>query len=207
MTIIQDQLQFIRSPKTVIEQLANDPQAAFIGFKNVIAIGVLYEIAILLWHLAGAVVTLPAFLKIPEQQYYFYELFFLIPMFLATWLLAAGIAYLISKALGGRGSYDTILGGFGITAAVSAYFTLIPDYVQGVLWTTGWVPQPEYLEQTSKGFLAILVLAYMLAYIIAYVVLYSATIHYSQRLSKSKSVFVAMVAFIGSFAVWITIVR
>jgi len=59
---------------------------------------------------------MPAFLKIPDEQYYFYQLIFLIPMFLITWLLAGGIAYVISKALGGNGSYNTIVGGFGIAA-------------------------------------------------------------------------------------------
>jgi hypothetical protein len=207
MNIIQHQVRFVRSPKTVIGQLANDPQAAFVGFKNVLMLAILWEVAILLWALGGAVVTIPAFLKIPEDQYYFYQLIFFIPMFLVTWFLSAGIGYLLSRSLGGQGSYDTILGGFGLTTAVAGYFALIPDYVQGVLWTTGWVPFAEYQERTSQGFLAIVVWAYMLAYTIAHLVLYSATIHYSQKLSKSKSVFVAVIAFFGSFAVWITIVR
>jgi hypothetical protein len=170
-------------------------------------IAVLWEIAILLWALGGASVTLPAFLKIPEEQYYFYQLIFMIPMFLATWLLAASIGYVISKALGGDGAYDTILAGFGITTAVSGYFALIPDYIQGVLWTTGWVSFAEYQALTSRGFLAVVVWTYLFAYLAAHIALYSATIHYSQEISKTRSVFVSVVAFLGSFAVWITIVR
>ena len=207
MKIIQDQIEFIRSPNAVLHRLTSDPRAALVGFKHVLVIAVLYEIAILLWAFGADTVTLPAFLKIPEEQYYFYELIFLIPLFICTWLLAGGIAYLISKAMGGSGSYDAILGGFGLTMAVSAYFTLIPDYLQGVLWTTGWIPFAEYQELTGKGLLLLIVWVYMLAYVLAHLYFYSITIRRTQGLNVFKSIFVALISFFGSFAVWITFVR
>ena len=207
MAIIQEQIRFIRSPGTTIAQLASDPRAAFVGFKHVLILAVLWEFALLLWALGGATPTIPTFLKIPEEKYYFYQLIYYIPMFLVTWFLASGIAYALSKAIGGSGSYDTILGGFGMTAFISGYFALIPDFIQGVLWTTGWVPFTEYLELTSHGFLAVIVSGYLLAYSVAHLVLYSATIHYSQNLSKSKSVSVAVVAYFASVFLFMIIVR
>jgi hypothetical protein len=187
--------------------LASDPNAAFVGLKHVLLLAVLYEVVILLWALGGATPTLPAFLKIPEDQYYYYELLFVIPLILIVWLLAAGIAYVISKALGGYGSFDTILGGFGITALVSSYFALIPDFIQGVLWTTGWVPFAEYQEATSRGLLVVLVWGYILAYNVSYLVLYTVTIHFSQNLGKMKSAFVATISYFASISIFITIFR
>ncbi len=207
MTIFKDQLSFIRSPSLYLKRLAVDPQAMVIGFRNAITIAILYEGAILLWAFGAEDVTLPAFLKIPEQQYYFYELIFLIPIFIVTWLLASGIAYTLARALGGSGSYNALLGGVGLTMAVSAYFTLIPDYIQGILWTTGLVPFYEYLKITGEGFLLIIVWAYMLMYTLSHIVLYSMTVHYTQSLGKLRSFIVGIVSFIGSFAVWITFVR
>ena len=207
MTIIQEQLQFVRSPRTAIAKLASDPGAAFVGFRHVLLLAVLWELALLLWALGGATPTIPSFLKIPEENYYFYQLIYYIPMFLVTWLLASGIAYVLSKAIGGSGSYDTILGGFGMTAFISGYFALIPDFIQGILWTTGWVPFTEYLELTSHGFLAVVVSGYLLAYSVAHLVLYSAAIHYSQNLSKSKSAFVAVIAYFASIFLFMVIVR
>ena len=207
MKIFQDQLEFIRSPRGFISRLSTDNRAAFVGLRNVLIIAIMYEIAILLWALGADGVTLPAFLRIPEEWYYFYELIFLIPLFILTWLLASSIAYILSKVFGGSGSYDVLLGGFGLTMAVSAYFTLIPDYIQGILWTTGWIPFSEYQVLTGKGILLVIVWAYMLAYTLSHIALYAITVHNSQKISKSKATVVAFVSFLGSFAVWITFAR
>jgi hypothetical protein len=207
MTFFKDQVSFIKSPSSTLKRLATDPRALAIGFRNSLIIAILYEGAILLWAFGAEDVTLPAFLRIPEQQYYFYELIFLIPLFIVTWLLASAIAYVLSRAFGGSGSYDALLGGVGLTMAVSAYFTLIPDYIQGILWTTGWVPFYEYLEITGQGILLIIVWAYMLMYTLSHIVLYSMTVHYTQSLGKLRSFIVGIVSFILSFSVWITFVR
>jgi hypothetical protein len=207
MTLFRDQLDFVKSPSSFATRLVADSRAVLVGFRHVLAIAILYEGAILLWALGADDVTLPAFLQIPEQQYYFYELIFLIPLFILTWLLASAIAYVFSKALGGRGSYDALLGGFGLTMAVSAYFTLIPDYIQGILWTTGWVPFSEYQEITGRGILLIIVWVYILAYTLSHILLYSMTIHHTQSLGRFKSTLVGIVSFVGSFAIWITFVR
>lgn len=207
MKIFRDQLNFVKSPSTFVKQLTVDPRAMLIGFRNVIAIAILYEIAILLWALGSEGVTLPTFLRIPEEQYYFYELIFLIPMFIVYWLLASGIAYTMSKALRGNGSFDAILGGFGVSMAVSFYFSLIPDYIQGILWTTGLIPFDQYLEITSKGILLVIVWTYLLAWVLAHLIFYSITLYHTQGLNRARSALVALVSFLGSFVVWITIVR
>lgn len=206
-TLLRTQLQFIRSPKTAIERLENDPHAAFVGFRQVLYLAVLWEVAILLWALGGATVTMPAFLKIPEDRYYFYQLIFFIPMFFVAWLLAGSVAYVLSKALGGRGSFDTVLGGFGIAAPISGYFALIPDLVQGILWSTNLVPFSEYQELTSRGLLAVLVWGYMLAYVIAYLYFYSATIRHSHKLSTLKAFIAAFAAYTVSAGIFIVIAR
>jgi len=207
MSILREQLQLIRSPKTTITKLASDPRAAFVGLKHILLYAVLYEIVIVLWAFGDATPTMPAFLKIPEDQYYYYQLTFQIPMIVIAWLLAAGIAYVLSKVLGGNGSYDTILAGFGIAALVSAYFVLIPDFIQGLLWSTGLVSFAEYQEATSRGPLFVLVWGYITAYEVCYLVLYTVTIRYSQNLGTLKSAIVATISFFASAVIYITICR
>lgn len=207
MAILREQLELVRSPSVAITRLASDPNAAFVGLRHVLLLAALYELAILLWALGGATPTMPSFLKIPDDVYYYYQLIFMIPMIVIVWLLAGAIAYVLSKALGGNGSYDAILGGFGIATLFSTYFALIPDFVQGVLWTTGWVPFAEYQEATSRGPLAAVVWGYIFAYNVSYLILYAVTVRYSQNLGKIKSAFVAAISFFSSVGLFITLVR
>jgi len=207
VTIFKEQLQLVRSPKTAITELASNPRAVFVGFKHIFILAVLYELVFVLWALGDATVTMPAFLKIPEDRYYFYELIFAIPVFFIVWIVAGGTAYLLSKAIGGNGSHDTMLGGFGIAALISAYFALIPDFIQGALWTTGWVPFAEYQEATSRGPLLVLVWGYIVAYNVSHLVLYTVTIRYSQNLGILKSAIVAIISYFTSIGIFITFIR
>ena len=190
-----------------MKKVAADSRALHKGFRNVLGIALLYEGAIFLWALGADDITLPAILPIPGQQYYYYELIFLLPLFLITWLLASSIAYVLSRAFGGRGSFDSLLGGFGLSMSVSAYFTLIPDYIQGILWTTGIVPFATYLDISGKGILLIITWTYMAAYTLSHIAFYSLAIQHTQGLSGFRSVFVGLLSFTGSFCIWITFVR
>lgn len=207
MSVLKEQLQLVCSPRAAITELASNPRAAFVGFKHILILAVLYEFVFVLWALGDATVTMPAFLKIPEDRYYFYELIFAIPVFFIVWIVAGGTAYLLSKAIGGNGSHDTMLGGFGIAALISAYFALIPDFIQGALWTTGWVPFAEYQEATSRGPLLVLVWGYIVAYNVSHLVLYTVTIRYSQNLGILKSAIVAIISYITSIGIFITFIR
>jgi len=60
---------------------------------------------------------------------YRFEVFFFIPVFIAAWLLGAGVIHLMSKALGGSGNFDMLLGSLGVGISISALFTLIPDLI------------------------------------------------------------------------------
>jgi hypothetical protein len=49
--------------------------------------------------------------------------------------------------------------------------------------------------------------AYMLAYTLVHVILYAITVRHAQGLGRGRSLAVAVISFLGSFAVWITFVR
>lgn len=207
MGIFQDQLDFVRSPRSFVTRMATEPRAARLGFRNVLAVALLYELAILLWSFGAEALTLPPLLRIPEHQYYSWELVFLIPLFIITWLLASAIGYTASRLMGGRGSFDGVLAGFGLTMTIGTYFTLIPDLIQGVLWTTGWVSFGDYQELTARPPLAIIVWAYLAAYVCAHLVWYSVTLRHTLGLSRGKAALAGVLALVGSFAIWITFVR
>lgn len=207
ISFFKNQIQLIRSPRTYLKGLLNNPNQVKFGFKYVLFGAILYGGAFVLWAFGADTVTFPAFLKIPEDTYYFYELIFLIPVFIITWLLASAIAYLLVKSFGGKGSFDVILAGFGISISISIYPTLIPDYIQGVLWVTGIVPFEEYMQITSEGIWPIIVWTYMLAYSFMHIFFYSMTIFLTQGISKINAIIIGTISYFLSFAVWITYIR
>lgn len=188
--------------------MSTNPNPVQFGFKYLIIGALIYAGAIALWAFGANTVTLPAFLKIPEDKYYCYELIFLIPVFLLTWLLASAIAYVLVKSFGGKGeAYNVILAGFGISISVSIYPASIPDYIQGILWVSDIVPFDEYMRITSQGIWPSIVWTYILAYSFMHVFFYSMTIHHTQGINKVRSVIIGTLSYILSFVVWITYIR
>lgn len=203
----KNQIQLVRSPGTYLKGLLHNPNNVKFGFSYLIFGALLYGGAFILWAFGADTVTFPAFLKIPEETYYLFELIFVIPLFIITWLLASGIAYLLVKSFGGKGSFDLILAGYGISMSVSLYPTLIPDYIQGILWVSGIVPFEEYMSITGEGIWPVIIWTYMLAYSFLHIFFYSMTIYHTQSISKNKSWIIGTLSYLLSFAVWITYMR
>ena len=59
MTIVEDQLGFVRSPSTYVKRLVTDPRSALVGFRNVLTIAILYEIAVFIRSAYGGSLRLP----------------------------------------------------------------------------------------------------------------------------------------------------
>jgi len=198
MSFIRYQIRFVRSPRKAIDLLREQSDAVLIGFRNVLLAACLYEVVIVLWLIGDAQVTAPPFLRIPDERYYSYEVIFLIPIFIVAWLVGAGIIYMFTRILGAAGDFDSLLGSLGTNVAVCAYFTLIPDLVQGVLFSTGWMRQDQYLTTTGRGVWAVVVGAYLLGYLASNITGFVLSTYYTQGLSKLQSTLLGLTGFAGT---------
>lgn len=207
MRFLKYQWYFIQSPAKAIAALAAEDSPLSIGFKNILLTACLYDLAILLWLIGDAGVIAPPFLAIPAEQYYVYEVFFFIPVFIATWLLGAGIIYLVAVLLGKAGRFDVLLASLGVGISVCAYFTMIPDLIQGVLFSTGMVSQAVYLEKTGQGILMVIVWAYLLGYLGTNIASFAASARHVMGLPCWKAVLVGLAGFLGYFALFFTVIR
>lgn len=207
LALLRLQADYVRSPAETLRRIGEGRSAFVVGAKNVLFVAALYELAILLWYLGDARITLAAFLPIPEDRYYLYELAFLVPVFFGTWILATGIVYAVSRALGSTRGIDALFGGIGLSISVSAYFTLVPDLIQGVMFATGWLPQAKWLELSGQGVWPWVIGAYLVGYVVSNVALYTMATRSTQGLSTAKSLVAATLGFLGYFSVFITYVR
>ena len=140
---------------------------------------------------------IPIVLKIPIEEYYLYESFFLLPITICTWVLLAGLTTLIAIPFKGKGSFEDTLSVLGFPFIILFVFILIPDVItdyilrkaitSNVYWTvinpirlflpTVWVVIIHYLAireaQKMKGIktLVTFVVAYIpyMALVMTYV--------------------------------------
>ena len=113
----------IISPRKIFEQLQKE--SAWFGFSSVLLYGLLYvitEIFLVINHLWP---TMAPFLPISEESYYFWQLFFTIPVCLFGWLILGGIAYLlVAKLLKASGSLRNYLNILGFSFYVPCIITM-----------------------------------------------------------------------------------
>ena len=84
----------------------------------------------------GAPSSVDPWLAVPKDVYYSYNRFWLAPSMFGGWILAAGVAHLLSKLFSGKGSFEDTLStlGFGITiATLFAALHDLPDSFLGAI--------------------------------------------------------------------------
>ena len=92
----------------------------------IVGVGVLYSVTSAVLAVAGAVPMAPVLFGIDVDNYYFWQMVFILPWALASWMFAAGII----RLLGGREKGGP---GFGGTAALGAVAMVSPLVL-------AWVP-------------------------------------------------------------------
>ncbi len=109
-------------PRATFEKLLSDPAALAYGTMAVLAVGACYTISQFIGYLNGfGACTLP-FLPISAKDYYYYQTFFTLPVFLLTTLVYAAVAQFLSAFFAGKGKFEecVAMAGFGL------YVTIVP---------------------------------------------------------------------------------
>ena len=199
-------LGMIFSPGRTFSALGSDPKRFRRGLRMVILTGFLYAAAAGLLGAGGALVTAPAIIPLPLENYYFFQMIFALPLFAVLWLLSSTLGHVLASILGGRGSWKTAAAGSGFAFALPCLMIWIPQTIFGILLHTG-MPQAEFMDifarpgglQTAGWIYHGLALAWMAR-------LSAAALRAGRSLSKPKtlcSAVVATAAFAAGFLVFI----
>jgi hypothetical protein len=137
-------------PRSTFMRLNADPKGLQQGAQAILFIGVLYTLTVGGLSLAGAHISAPPWLAIPAEDYYFWEIFFALPVFLLDWILAAGLIQLLSHGFHGQGSFEKTLAATGFALTMPSFVTWIPETVGTILFLTGTMTQKEWLEIISR---------------------------------------------------------
>lgn len=90
-----------------------------------------------LWQGGGAPSSFDPWLAVPKEVYYYYNQFWLAPSMFGCWILAAGVAYLVSRLFTGQGSFEDTLSVFGFGVTLATFFALLHDLPDSFLGAIG----------------------------------------------------------------------
>jgi hypothetical protein len=194
-------------PHRTFEALLTDERRLKFGLYAISINAILYTfVYIFLWHGRGAPSTLTPWLAIPKDVYYFYNQFMLAPSMFGCWILAAGVAHLLSRIFAGKGSFEDTLSVFGFGVTIATLFALLHDLTDSFLVAIGLLDARWYEVQLNSPTIwrAILLTLYSIALILLLVLL-TKGVFASQRIKRIPGVLIGLVSFIvyqGTFFIF-----
>ena len=194
-------------PRRTFEALLTDERRLRFGLYAISINAILYTLVyIFLWHGGGAPSTFTPWLAVPKDVYYFYNQFWLAPSMFGCWILAAGVAHLLSRLFAGRGSFEDTLSLFGFGITIATLFALLHDLTDSFLVAIGLLDARWYEVQLNSPTIwrAILLTLYSVALILLYVLL-TEGVFASQRIKRIPGILIGLVSFIvyqGTFFIF-----
>jgi hypothetical protein len=193
--------KFIISPVKTAEEIASDNRGLWIGFWWIIIFGFCYSVTVFIGYMFGHTPTTPLLLSIPQEHYYLVQTFTTIPIALAVLLSCSGLAYILCKAIGGRGTFEATFASFSFTLHIPpVIFMWIPEtLLLPILYATGIhsIPWPEWIEV-----LRVFIIPFTWIFFMSSIAL--STIH---KISLCKSFFIIFVSLIPTAMIMAVFIR
>lgn len=136
------------APARAFRRLMGERRRFVKGFRIMLVIGFLYLLSAAGLAIAGAILPAPGFLPLEPHNYYFFEMFFILPVFCAAWLLGSGAGMLVSLALGRRGLFQAAAAAWAFAFAVPSFMMWLPHAVFSLFLLLG-MPQKEFMSYTA----------------------------------------------------------
>jgi hypothetical protein len=100
-------------PRGVYGELADDPAPLIRGLQAVLFIGGLYTITVIGAAAHSFPISVEPWIPLPPERYYFWEIFFALPVMFFVTVIIAGGYYSLAGGMNGRGRFDMV---FAVTA-------------------------------------------------------------------------------------------
>jgi Yip1-like protein len=177
-------------PRAALVDLVHDRRGGAFAAVMLGTVAVLYSLVE--WLLYREHVTpVPApFLSIPAHSYYAWATLFCAPAIFGGWLLAGGAMQLVSRAVGGRGSFEELATALAWPTGTATWFALLPDL------TTSALGVYEAFGKTAWGHVSQVL--FLSLYVVAFGVLYASAVRAVHRVGWRSAIAVGP----GGFALY-----
>jgi hypothetical protein len=112
-------------------------------------VGVLYLITSAILGLTGAVPTAPVFFGMDVDNYYFWQMIFVLPVILAAWLVSAGVIRILDKREKDRPGFGGTAALAGVALSSALFLAWIPSAVEAAFMAFG-MGQGEWVGLLSN---------------------------------------------------------
>jgi len=112
-------------------------------------VGVLYLITSAILGFTGAVPTAPLFFGLDVDNYYFWQMIFVLPMTLAAWLVSAGVIRVLERREKDRPGFGGTAALAGVALSSSLFLVWIPSAVEAAFMAVG-MGQGEWVGLISN---------------------------------------------------------
>lgn len=183
-------------PRRTFNALLTDSRKLKYGFLAITLNATLYTLVyIFLWNRGGAPSSFTPWLAVPKDVYYFYNQFWLAPSMFGCWILAAGVAHLLSHLFSGKGSFEDTLSTFGFGITIATLFSLFHDLTDSFLGAIGLLDLRWYEVALNSPTIwrTILWTLYSTALILLFVLLIKG-VRESQKIKLGPAIFIGSVA-------------
>jgi hypothetical protein len=183
-------------PRRTFDALLADSRRLKFGTLALTINAVMYTLVyIFLTAGGGAPSSFTPWLAVPADVYYSYNRIWVAPSMFGCWILAAGVAQLLSRPFSGKGSFEDTLSVFGFGITLATFFALLHDLPDSFLGAIGLLDLREYevVLNSPTIWRAILLTLYSIG-LIMLVVLFIKGVSAAQRLKPGPAILVGLVA-------------
>ncbi len=185
-------------PRRTFDILVTDNRRLKFGLLAISINALLYTFVYIFLSIGGgAPSSLTPWLAIPKDAYYYYNQFILAPSMFGCWILAAGVAHLLSRLFAGKGGFEDTLSAFGFGITIATLFALLHDFTDSFLGAIGILDLRWYELALNSPTIwrTILLTLYSIGLIMLFV-LFTKGVGAAQRIKRGPAILVGIVAFI-----------
>lgn len=126
-------INLIFRPFTALRTVLNHPRRLAIGFGGLLTLSAVYVIVFSVCLAKNVPPLAPPVLRIPREEYFAYERFFIMPVAIAGTVLMAGIIRLVAGCWNGKGQFEALFALLGFIHVIVAIAMGVPDLVLALL--------------------------------------------------------------------------
>ena len=185
-------------PRKVVSEIQASPRKMRMSFLIVFLFALAYSITVAIFYFfTHRPIAFPAWIPVPEEHYYFYQMFWTLPWGLATWVMLSGIGHLLSVV--GRENiasftFEDACIGVGLAWVVPAFYTQ-------------WLPETFIAPFGDFWPFWVDVVRIMIVPVIWQTLLTAIGLRVTHRVSWLRGIFTGVLLTFVSFIMFITFIR